>query len=170
MRRRWHGFFEGLAPNHVVIDPFLHSSSGAALIEPDGYTFLRQRLLPLASVITPNLSEASALAGMNVSGLEGMRTAAAIIHNDAMNLGGGVRKEIAVIVKGGHLDGDAVDVLFDGSEYHSFTANRIDGISPRGTGCRFASAIAASLAKGANLLDAVRTAKDYLTGYISGGG
>ncbi len=163
-------FLRRLSPNHVVIDPVLHSSSGAALIEPDGYTFLRQRLLPLASVITPNLSEASALAGMNVSGLEGMRTAAAIIHKEAMKLGGGVRKEMAVIVKGGHLDGDAVDVLFDGSEYHSFTANRIDGISPRGTGCRFASAIAASLAKGANLLDAVRTAKDYLTGYISGGG
>ena len=151
---------------HVIVDPVLHSSSGAALLEADAYAFYRQRLLPFATVITPNLSEASALAGMQVASLETMRTAAEVIHREAMRLKGALKGDLAVIVKGGHLDGDAVDVLFDGKEYHSFTAKRIPGRSPRGTGCRFAAAIAANLANGKTVIDAVSEAKDYLTEYI----
>ncbi|MBT3181295.1 MAG: bifunctional hydroxymethylpyrimidine kinase/phosphomethylpyrimidine kinase [Deltaproteobacteria bacterium] len=151
---------------HVVVDPVLHSSSGASLLEADAYSFYRQRLLPFASVITPNLSEASALAGMQVASLETMRTAAEVIHREASRLKGPLKGDLAVVVKGGHLDGDAVDVLFDGKEYHSFTEKRVSGRSPRGTGCRFASAIAANLANGKEIVEAVSDAKDYLTEYI----
>lgn len=151
---------------HVVIDPILHSSTGTALLEAGAFPFYRQQLLPLATVITPNLAEASALAGMQVAGLDTMRTAAEAIHKETTKFRGGLKKPFAVIVKGGHLDGDAVDVLFDGEKYHSFPAARIPGISPRGTGCRFASAIAAHLAKGENLVAAISRAKEYLAWYI----
>lgn len=159
-------FLRRARPRHVVIDPVLHSSSGAALLEADAYTFYRQRLLPLATVITPNLSEASALAGMQVASLETMRKAAEVIHREAVRLRGQVGQDLSVIVKGGHLHGDAVDVLFDGKEYHSFSAKRIPGRSPRGTGCRFAASIAAHLAGGKTILAATSEAKDYLTKYI----
>jgi len=152
---------------NVVVDPVLHSSSGAALLEPDAYNFYRQKLLPMATVIAPNLSEASVLAGMQVATLETMRTAAGVIHNEAIRLKGGASRDLSVIVKGGHLDGDAIDVLFDGKEYHSFSARRISGKNPRGTGCRFAAAIAANLANGKTVLEAVSEAKDYLTEYIN---
>jgi len=151
---------------HVVIDPILHSSSGTPLMDSDALPFYRQHLLPLATVITPNIPEASALAGMQVASLDSMRKAAEAIYNDTIKLRDKIHKPLAVIVKGGHLSGDATDVLFDGEKYHSFTASRIAGRSPRGTGCRFASAIAANLAKGEPLLGAINRAKDYMAWYI----
>ncbi|MFH0799090.1 MAG: bifunctional hydroxymethylpyrimidine kinase/phosphomethylpyrimidine kinase [Pseudomonadota bacterium] len=161
-------FLKCTAVSHVVIDPVLHSSSGTALLEANAFNFFRQQLLPLATVITPNLPEASALAGMQVAGLDTMRTAAEVIHKEMMNLRGGAKTgPLAIIIKGGHLEGDAIDVLFDGEKYHSFPAARIAGKSPRGTGCRFASAIAVHLAKGENLVTAVTRAKEYLAWYIS---
>lgn len=166
---------------HVVIDPVLHSSSGTALLEAGAFTFYRQQLLPLASVITPNIQEASALAGMQVATLKTMHTAAEDIHREITKLRAGQGRPLAVIVKGGHLKGDAVDVLFDGKGFHSFPASRIgahlphlvdshDGhawqTGPRGTGCRFASAIAAHLAKGEDLITAITRAKEYVARYI----
>jgi len=153
-------------PN-IVVDPVLHSSGGTALIESNAFTFYRQQLLPLATVVTPNLAEASALAGMQVAGLDTMRTAAEAIHKELSRLRGGLARPLAVVVKGGHLEGDAVDVLFDGEKYHSFPAPRIEGPHPRGTGCRFASAIAAHLAKGGSVVTAVTRAKEYLAWYIA---
>lgn len=151
---------------HIVIDPVLHSSSGTALLDADAFTFVKFKLLPLATVITPNLAEAGTLAGMQVASLDTMRTAAGAIHSELSKLRGEMKRPLAVLIKGGHLAGDAVDVLFDGEKYHSFPAPRIPGRSPRGTGCRFASAIAAHLAKGDNLTTAVSRAKDYLAWYI----
>jgi hydroxymethylpyrimidine/phosphomethylpyrimidine kinase len=153
---------------HVVIDPVLHSSTGTPLLEAKALPMYRQQLLPLATVITPNLMEAQALAGMQVNTVETMKTAAQVIHRETLKLRGGVSKPLAVIIKGGHLEGDAIDVLFDGSELQEFKATRIQGRSPRGTGCRFSSAIAARLAMGDNVKSAVNEAKDYLTKYISG--
>jgi hydroxymethylpyrimidine/phosphomethylpyrimidine kinase len=153
---------------NIVIDPVLHSSSGAPLLEVEAYTFFRQNLLPFATVITPNLSEASALAGMKVANLETMRKAAEIIHKEAMRMRGNPKRPLGVIVKGGHLPGDAVDVLFDGKEFHSFSAARVEGVNPRGTGCRFGAAIAANLANGKTLVEAAAAAKDYLVKYIKG--
>ncbi|MFA4873997.1 MAG: bifunctional hydroxymethylpyrimidine kinase/phosphomethylpyrimidine kinase [bacterium] len=159
-------FLKRVDAPHVVVDPVLHSSSGTSLLEADALPFYRQQLLTLATVITPNIPEASALAGMQVAGLDTMQKAAEIIHRETIRLREGITKPLAVIVKGGHLAGDAVDVLFDGEKYHSFTAQRITGKSPRGTGCRFASAIAAHLAKGESLATAISRAKDYLVWYI----
>jgi len=159
-------FLKHMDAPHIVIDPILHSSSGTSLLEADALPFYRQHLLPLATVITPNIPEASALAGMQIAGLDAMRKACEIIHRDTIKLRDKIEKPLAVIVKGGHLEGDAIDVLFDGEKYHSFTASRITGTSPRGTGCRFASAIAAHLAKGETLLTAVNRAKDYMAWYI----
>lgn len=159
-------FLKRLDVAHIVVDPILHSSTGTSLLEADAFPFYRQHLLPLATVITPNIPEASALAGMQVASLDAMRKAAEAIYRDTMKLRDRIQKPLAVVVKGGHLAGEAIDVLFDGEKYHSFTAPRILGRSPRGTGCRFASAIAANLAKGEPLTGAINRAKDYMAWYI----
>ena len=159
-------FLRNMEVDHIVIDPILHSSTGMALLEADALPLFRQQLLPTATVVTPNIPEASALAGMQVASLDTMRKAAETIHRDIVKMREKVKKPLAVIVKGGHLEGDAIDVLFDGERYHSFSAPRIEGGQPRGTGCRFASAIAAHLAKGENLITAVNRAKEYMAWYI----
>lgn len=161
-------FLNHIHVQHVVIDPVLHSSSGTPLLEADAFTFYCKQLLPLATVVTPNLSEAQALAGMQVASLETMQKAAKTIHAELARLKSGEGLPLMVLIKGGHLEGDAVDVLFDGTRYHSFHAKRIDTKSPRGTGCRFASAIAANLANGEENLSAISHAKDYLIKYIGG--
>ncbi len=152
---------------HVVIDPVLHSSTGTPLLEAKAVSMYRQQLLPLATVITPNLMEAQFLAGMQVKTLDTMITAARTIHRETMKLKGRADHSLAVVVKGGHLEGDAIDVLFDGEEIQQFGAARIPGKSPRGTGCRFSSAIAARLALGDAVKDAVGAAKEYMTAYIA---
>ncbi|MBN1282638.1 MAG: bifunctional hydroxymethylpyrimidine kinase/phosphomethylpyrimidine kinase [Proteobacteria bacterium] len=159
-------FLRGVDADNIVLDPVLHSSSGASLLDADALPLFRQQLMPLATVITPNIPEASALAGMQVAGLDTMRRAAETIHRDVMKMRDRIVKPLAVIVKGGHLSGDAVDVLFDGEKYHSFSAQRIEGKSPRGTGCRFASAIASHLARGESVSAAVSRAKEYMAWYI----
>ena len=161
-------FLRRLAPEHVIIDPVLHSSSGAPLLDINAHQFFRQVLLPMSTVITPNLSEASAFAGMNISGLDSMKKAAEIMHREAIRLRSERGKDLSVIVKGGHLKGDAVDVMYDGKKFHSFPSERIKGKSPRGTGCRFASAMASNLAAGLPIVDAVLKSKDYLLEYIKG--
>ncbi|MBI5298961.1 MAG: bifunctional hydroxymethylpyrimidine kinase/phosphomethylpyrimidine kinase [Deltaproteobacteria bacterium] len=154
-------------PN-IVIDPILHSSSGTPLLEKRAYTHLRQQLLPLATVITPNLEEAGTFAGLNIYNEETQIKAAKRIYDDVKILRAGrfPEKPLAIIVKGGHLEGEAIDVFYDGKDVKVFRAARIPGPSPRGTGCRFSSAIAAGLSKGSSLPDAVKAAKDYLTQYI----
>ena len=152
---------------NVVIDPVLHSSSGTPLLETKAYAIYRQQLLPLASVITPNLMEAGVLAGMQVASLDTMRRAAETIYQETARLSGGKERPLTVLIKGGHLEGDAVDVLYDGEKYFSFPAKRIPGPSPRGTGCRFSSAIAACLALGDDISTAIKKAKEYLADYIS---
>lgn len=149
----------------VVIDPLLHSSSGFSLLDPKAVPIFKQHLLPLATVITPNLAEAMALAGMQVASVEGMQKAAQVIHEEVFRLRGGGDRPLAIIIKGGHLSHDAIDVLYDGTETHLIEGVRVDG-SIHGSGCRFASAIAAGLAKGQPLVDAARTAKQYVTDLI----
>ncbi len=160
-------FLHNNAFKHIVIDPVLHSTSGMPLLETKALSIFRLQLLPLATVITPNLQEAGVLAGMQVASLDTMRKAAEIIHRDTIKFRGGIEKPLSIIIKGGHLEGDAVDVLFDGTKYLSFTASRIGGPSPRGTGCRFSAAIAACLANGFELDAAVDCAKAYLAKYIA---
>lgn len=153
---REHGF----AP--LVVDPVMISKSGFALLKPDAVEALQQVLLPLATLVTPNVHEAERLTDTAIRTRADAEAAARAIHA----LGAG-----AVLVKGGHLDGesDAVDVLFDGKEMHAFRSKRIDTPHTHGTGCTYASAIAAWLARGEALPEAVRRAKVYVTEAIRHG-
>ena len=144
----------------VVVDPVMIAKSGAALLDPQAVESLRQELLPLAAVVTPNLHEAGALVGQEITSLEGMKEAARAIQRlGAKN----------VVVKGGHLEGQAVDVLFDGREFVEFPAARIATKDSHGTGCIFASALAASLAKGKAVRESVALAKAFVTAAIREG-
>jgi hydroxymethylpyrimidine/phosphomethylpyrimidine kinase len=136
------------------VDPVMVAKSGDRLLDRDAETAYRERLLPLAAVVTPNLPEAEALLGHPVRTLDEMREAARALR--AM----GPR---AVVVKGGHLEGDAVDVFWDGEQLVDLPAPRIATTNTHGTGCTYSAAIAARLALGDPLLDAVRGAKAYLT-------
>ncbi|MFH1874241.1 MAG: bifunctional hydroxymethylpyrimidine kinase/phosphomethylpyrimidine kinase [Pseudomonadota bacterium] len=161
-------FLKHTSFKQVVLDPVLHSSTGIPLLETKALSIFRQQLMPLATVITPNLPEAQVLAGMQVTSLETMKKAAEVIHLDAFKLRAGINKPLYVLIKGGHLKGDAADVLYNGEKFEIFSAKRISGPSPRGTGCRFSAAIAAGLAKGEQLEVAIKNAKTYLESYIAG--
>jgi len=142
-------------PVPLVVDPVMVATSGARLLRDDAAATLRDHLLPLATLVTPNLHEAAILAAREVRSVPEMRDAAVAINQ----LGGA-----AVLVKGGHLAGDAVDVLFDGEQFHELHARRIPSSgADHGTGCTLASAIAAGLALGLGLPDAVSAAKRLLT-------
>ena len=143
----------GLGP--VVVDPVMVSTSGFALLAPDAVDAVRARMLPLADLATPNTHEAAALAGFEVRTLDDARRAARAI------LALGPR---AVLVKGGHLEGepDAVDVFLDGDGERLYRAPRLDVTTTHGTGCTYASAIAANLARGVALREAVARARAYL--------
>lgn len=154
-------FLRGRTNIPVIVDPLLHSSSGFPLLDAKAVPIFKQHLLPLATVVTPNLAEAMALAGMQVASLEGMEKAAQTIHDEIFRLRGGGQKPLAVVVKGGHLPGTPIDIVFDGSALHRIDGVRAEG-SIHGSGCRYASAIAAGMAKGLPLLDAVQTAKAYV--------
>lgn len=139
-----------------VIDPVMVAKSGDPLLREEAREALIEELVPSAYVITPNHHEAQVLTGLEISTVEDMREAAVAIGEM------GARN---VVVKGGHLPGasDAVDVLYEGQEFTVFDAPRIDTPNTHGTGCTFASAIAAELAKGNEVHAAVRIAKEYLT-------
>jgi hydroxymethylpyrimidine/phosphomethylpyrimidine kinase len=143
----------------LVVDPVMVAKGGDPLLQPSARDALISELLPLALVLTPNHHEAQVLAEMPVHTVDDMRMAAARIH------GMGVRY---VVVKGGHLpeSNDAIDVLYDGQDYTEILAPRIPTRNTHGTGCTFASAIAAELAKGAAIADAVYEAKRYLTAAV----
>ncbi|MBI4639329.1 MAG: bifunctional hydroxymethylpyrimidine kinase/phosphomethylpyrimidine kinase [Candidatus Tectomicrobia bacterium] len=138
----------------LVVDPVLVAKGGASLLRPEAKSALVEKLLPLAYITTPNLEEAQVLADMKIRTLEEMQEAARKIH--AL----GPRH---VLVKGGHFPGDAIDILFDGKEFTEYRAPRIDTQNTHGTGCTYASAIAAGLAKGEPLKLAIEKAKAYVT-------
>lgn len=145
---------EGSPP--LVVDPVMISKSGFTLLKDDAIGALTNELLPLATVVTPNVHEAEHLTGIDIRNLDDAKEAAEAIHAFGPK---------AVIVKGGHLrdDPEAVDVLFDGTAFHRFVAPRVRTENTHGTGCTFASAIAANLALGHSLPESVDRAKQYLT-------
>jgi hydroxymethylpyrimidine/phosphomethylpyrimidine kinase len=144
----------------LVVDPVMVAKAGAPLLQPDAQDALVRRILPLALVVTPNLPEAEALAGMPVTTRSEMEEAARRIH--AL----GPRN---VLVKGGHLKEDAVDVLWNGRALTAFSAPRVDSTNTHGTGCTLSAAIAAGLARGEALPEAVRAGKAYVTRAIEQG-
>ena len=140
--------------DRLVVDPVMVAKSGDRLLRQDAVEALCRSLIPLAAVVTPNIPEAEALTGARIETPEDARRAAERI------LAMGAQ---SVVVKGGHLLGPPVDLLFDGRRFHEFTTARIDTTSTHGTGCTFASAVAASLARGMETVDAVASAKEYVT-------
>jgi hydroxymethylpyrimidine/phosphomethylpyrimidine kinase len=146
---------ESVVPN-LVVDPVFVSKHGHPLLHPDAVGALRRRILPLATLVTPNLPEAAGLAGHPVETPEDMRRAADAI----LELGAG-----AVLVKGGHLDDapDASDLFVTGSSQEWLRAERIQTPHTHGTGCTLSAAITAHLARGATLIEAVRAGKQFVT-------
>jgi len=152
------GRLRELRPRNLVVDPVMYAKNGCALMEPSAVSALISMIVPLADVITPNIPEAEKMAGMEIKGLGDMREAARRI------LAMGCR---AVVLKGGHNEGDAIDVLHDGGGFFEFPAPRVDTKHTHGTGCTFSSAIAANLALGFSLNDAVGRAKAYISAAIA---
>lgn len=138
----------------LVVDPVMVAKGGEALIKGEVREALIRELIPLAFVVTPNISEAEVLAEMEITSAHGMKKAARIIHKfGAKN----------VVVKGGHLTGEAVDVLYDGGKFYKFSSKRVNKKNTHGTGCAFSAAIATLLAKGKSVFEAVEEAKIYIT-------
>lgn len=137
----------------LVVDPVMISKHGAPLIAPDARSALADRLLPHAALVTPNLHEAEALSERAVRSAEDMEEAARRIHG---------RCGAAVLVKGGHLEGEAADLLFDGAEIRWYRAPRIDTPHTHGTGCTYSAAITACLALGEPLHAAIERAKRFI--------
>jgi len=138
----------------VIVDPVMVAKSGDSLLKEEAQKALRELLIPLAFVVTPNLPEASVLAGFEVNNLKTMKEAARHIYNL------GARN---VLVKGGHMKGEIVDLLFDGNTFYEYPTPRIPTKNTHGTGCTFASALATELAKGDTVQTAVKRAKAFIT-------
>jgi hydroxymethylpyrimidine/phosphomethylpyrimidine kinase len=144
----------------VVVDPVCVSKHGNALLTPEALDILRAEVLARATVVTPNLDEAHALTGVSANDRDGMRTAARALLRFGPTW---------ALVKGGHLAGDADDLLTDGDAEFWFSAPRNANAHTHGTGCTLASAIAACLARGLPMPEAVRAAKQFVTGAIAHG-
>ncbi len=144
----------------LVVDPVMVAKSGDPLLRADARNALIDSILPLALVVTPNLPEAEVLAGIPVTQREDMEEAARRIHALGPRY---------VLIKGGHLKGDAVDLLWNGREATEFRVARVDSTNTHGTGCTLSAAIAAGLARGQALGDSIRSAKAYVTRAIREG-
>ncbi|HLW36248.1 MAG TPA: bifunctional hydroxymethylpyrimidine kinase/phosphomethylpyrimidine kinase [Chthoniobacterales bacterium] len=143
----------------VVVDPVITATGGDPLLEPDAIRAYEQELFPLATLLTPNLDEASQLLGRKVADREAMERAGQELKD---------KFKAAVLLKGGHLKGDnALDLLFGDGRVIEFSTPFVRGVATHGTGCTYSAAITAGLAKGATLTDAIARAKEFVTKCIS---
>ncbi|MCI7768528.1 MAG: bifunctional hydroxymethylpyrimidine kinase/phosphomethylpyrimidine kinase [Oscillospiraceae bacterium] len=145
---------------NIVCDTVIMSTSGRQLLDDEGLEIFIKKLMPIADVITPNIPEAERLCGMKINSPRDMEKAARLLSG---NTRGGV------LIKGGHLMGEALDILFDNGSLYYFSSPRIDNPNTHGTGCTLSSAIACGLAEGHSLPEAVDEAKKYITRIISAG-
>ena len=143
---------------NIVVDPVMVATSGSSLIGDGAVDALKNKLLPLARVITPNIPEAEVLSGIKILTSDDMIKAAEIISDEF---------GCAVLCKGGHSLNDANDLLFENGDYKWFNGRRIDNPNTHGTGCTLSSAIASYLAKGFDLSTSIIKAKEYITGALS---
>jgi hydroxymethylpyrimidine/phosphomethylpyrimidine kinase len=143
---------------NVVIDPVMVATSGSALMKNDAVQTLIEELLPVSTLVTPNIPEAQVLSGLTIETKEDMVTAAKQI---------GDSHHCAVLLKGGHSINDANDLLYANGELVWFEGKRIDNPNTHGTGCTLSSAIASNLAKGFTLAESVQRAKDYISGALA---
>lgn len=141
----------------IVVDPVMVSTSGSVLMKEEARAILEEQLLPMAEVITPNIPEAEVLTGRKIRNREDMEAA-------ALHLG--IRGIRAVLLKGGHSVSDADDLLYANGRLTWFPGRRIQNPNTHGTGCTLSSAIASALARGMSMEDAVREAKDYISGAL----
>jgi len=143
---------------NLVVDPVMVAKGGAKLLRDDAVTAMRDLLMPLAAVVTPNLPEAQVLLGREITTLDERRRAA----RDLVAMGAR-----SAVVKGGHAEGDVVDVFFDGRQLIELSAERIETPNTHGSGCVFSAAITAGIALGMEPLEAVRRAKTFITQAIA---
>lgn len=146
------------AISRLVVDPVMVATSGARLLDEEAVTTVRSRLLPLAMLVTPNVAEAEILTGLRLATAADLARAA----RELVAMGAG-----AALVKGGHLEGPAVDAFWDGSAALELVAARVPGRNTHGTGCTLSAAVTARLALGDDLVSAVRLAKEYVTRAIA---
>ena len=147
-------------PENIVIDPVMVSTSGSKLLCDEAMNTLITKLIPLATVITPNIPEAQVLCGFSIENENDMISAAKEISKSLQG---------AVLVKGGHLVNDAIDLLYENGNIYWFRSPRIDNPNTHGTGCTLSSAIACNLADGKSLSASIENAKIYLTGALKAG-
>ena len=145
---------------HVVLDPVMVSTSGSRLMKEDAALIMKENLFPLAEIITPNIPEAEALTGMQIRGKQDMEEAAEFLHETY---------RCAVLLKGGHAVNAANDLLYQDRKAVWLEGRRIDNPNTHGTGCTLSSAIASYLALEYSLEEAVRKAKEYLSGALAAG-
>lgn len=145
-------------PRYIVLDPVMVSTSGCRLISEDAQNILIAELMPLAYLITPNIPEAEVICGMPIKNLKDMRRCAKMIFE---------KIGVSVLIKGGHMEGDAVDVLCCSGRLIEFVSERVDNSNTHGTGCTLSSAIACNLAAECPLDKSVANAKEYLTGALN---
>ena len=143
---------------NIVVDPVMVATSGSELMKTDAVSVLTRELLPLATLVTPNIPEAEVLSGMSVQTKEDMERVAKVI---------GDTYGCAVLLKGGHSVSDANDLLYANGNYKWFSGKRINNPNTHGTGCTLSSAIASNLAKGYDLETSIRRAKDYISGALA---
>lgn len=144
----------------IVLDPVMVSTSGKPLLDNNAVEILVNQLFPLSTLVTPNLEEASALTNKKIRTLEDIYDACIILNKMGCK---------NVLIKGGHFEGDAIDVLYDGNEFYEFSCQKLNQKHTHGTGCTLSSAITANLAKEMLLVEAVKQAKSYITEAIRGG-
>jgi len=141
----------------IIVDPVMVSTSGHELLSADSIAYLTDELLPLASVITPNIPEAEILSAMSIRKESDMIKSAQVISEKIQG---------SVLIKGGHSINDATDLWYNGSEVYWFRSKRIDNQNTHGTGCTLSSAIACNLAAGYSMKESIQNAKDYLSGAL----
>ncbi len=143
---------------NIVCDPVMVATSGSSLMKNDAVNTLISELMPLAALITPNISEAEVLCGFDIKDKDDMSKAAEKISETTSS---------AILIKGGHLTDCADDLLYENGNIHWFFGERVNNPNTHGTGCTLSSAIACNLAKGDTLAQAVKNAKDYITGALN---
>lgn len=142
---------------NIVLDPVMVSTSGCKLLSDEAQEALIAKLLPVATIITPNIPEAEVLSGITIKNEDDMIFAAKKIA---------AYYDGAILVKGGHLVSDAIDLLYENSQYHWYVSERVDNPNTHGTGCTLSSAIACNLAAGKSLSESIKDGKEYLTGAL----
>lgn len=139
---------------NIVLDPVMYAKNGHPLMDVENIETLIKEVVPVADLITPNIPEAEHISGMKIENLDDMKQSVMKIIEMGCK---------AVLIKGGHSSGDAVDLLYDGKEFYTLTTQRIDTKNTHGTGCTLSSAIASNLAKRHDMYNSVKLAKDYVT-------